>query len=106
MPLLSCTARTCLYNKNEYCSKGDILVDGDAAVTQDETCCRSFAMRSEGARNTFQSQKGYEKIDVDCKARKCMFNKDEKCDADKITITGASACNYDETRCGSFDKEE
>ena len=24
MPLLSCTARTCLYNKNEYCSKGDI----------------------------------------------------------------------------------
>ena len=25
MPLLSCTAKTCLYNKNEYCSKGNLL---------------------------------------------------------------------------------
>ena len=42
MPLLSCTARTCLYNKNEYCSKGDIQVDGPNAQRPDETCCKSF----------------------------------------------------------------
>ena len=32
MPLLSCTARTCVYNKDEYCSKGDILVEGRSAA--------------------------------------------------------------------------
>ena len=45
MPLLSCTARTCIYNKDEYCSKGDILVDGSEAKVADETCCRSFEER-------------------------------------------------------------
>lgn len=47
MPALSCTAKTCVYNKNEYCSKGDILVDGDTAQTADETCCRSFVEKKE-----------------------------------------------------------
>ena len=49
MPLLSCTARTCLYNKNEYCSKGDIQVDGPNAQRPDETCCKSFVEKKEGA---------------------------------------------------------
>ena len=51
MPLLSCTARNCVYNKEEYCSKGDILVDGRTAEKADETCCRSFTERKEGASN-------------------------------------------------------
>ena len=37
MPALSCTAKTCVYNKNEYCSKGDIQVGGTTAKTVDET---------------------------------------------------------------------
>ena len=41
MPLLNCTARTCVYNKEEYCSKGDIVVDGSNAKVADETCCSS-----------------------------------------------------------------
>ena len=31
MPLLNCTVKSCLYNKDEYCAKGDILVDGRTA---------------------------------------------------------------------------
>ena len=55
MPLLSCTARTCLYNKNEYCSKGDIQVDGPKAQKADETCCRSFVEKKEGAMNSMDT---------------------------------------------------
>jgi len=105
MPLLSCTARTCIYNKDEYCSKGDILVDGSDAKVADETCCRSFVERGESASNAAAAEScGCRTIDVDCRACTCTFNKEEKCHADKITITGGSACRCDETKCGSFEK--
>ena len=51
MPLLNCTARNCMYNKDEYCSKGDILVEGTTAETADETCCRSFVEKKDGTVN-------------------------------------------------------
>ena len=80
MPLLSCTARTCIYNKDEYCSKGDILVDGSDAKVADETCCRSFEERGESASNSAAAEScGCRTIDVDCRACTCTFNKEEKC---------------------------
>lgn len=102
MPLLSCTARTCMYNKEEYCSKGDILVDGNSAKTPDETCCRSFAERKDSVSN-FAAGILDKSIAVDCRAVSCTFNCHEKCDADRITITGTGACRCDDTKCGSFD---
>lgn len=103
MPLLNCTARTCVYNKEEYCSKGDIVVDGSNAKVADETCCSSFVERSGSAMNSVGEECGCKTIDVNCKACQCTFNNQEKCSADKITITGASACHCDETKCGSFE---
>lgn len=103
MPLLNCTARTCVYNKEEYCSKGDIVVDGSNAKVADETCCSSFVERSGNATNSASEGCGCKTIAVDCKACQCAFNNQEKCSADKITIAGASACNCNETKCGSFE---
>ena len=106
MPLLSCTARTCVYNKDEYCSKGDILVEGRSATAADETSCSSFKERS---RDTVSDAACYDcgcrTIDVDCKAQKCTFNREEKCHADKITITGSAATRSADTKCGSFELE-
>ena len=31
MPLLVCSAMSCIYNRGEYCSKGDITVGGKEA---------------------------------------------------------------------------
>ena len=113
MPLLSCTARTCLYNKNEYCSKGDIQVDGPNAQRPDETCCKSFVEKKEGAMNSMETGTATQTIQVACKACECTYNDQEKCDADdqekcdaaKITIAGTNACRCDETMCGSFYKK-
>lgn len=58
MPLLNCTARTCVYNKEEYCSKGDIVVDGSNAKVADETCCSSFVERSGSAMNSVGGECG------------------------------------------------
>lgn len=104
MPALNCTARTCVYNKNEYCSKEDIQVGGTTAKTVDETCCNSFVERKAGMENAVDTGCGCKTIQVDCKAGECTFNNDKKCEANQITITGASACKCDETCCGSFSK--
>lgn len=49
MPMLKCSATTCLYNQEEYCSKGDIVVSGEQAHHADETNCSSFVERSESS---------------------------------------------------------
>ena len=102
MPLLSCTARPCMYNDDEYCSKGDIQVTGESANQSDETCCESFQERNDDSLSSSVGS-GCKTIDVDCEACDCTFNEEEKCGADKITITGASACHCEETSCGSFE---
>lgn len=105
MPLLSCTAVSCEYNKNEYCSKGDIQVDGPTAQTPDETCCRSFVERREETTNSIDTGAPYQTIQIDCKACSCTYNDNEKCEAAKITIAGNGACRCEETECGSFCKK-
>lgn len=102
MPLLSCTARTCLYNKGELCTKGDIQIEGNTAKTVDETCCKSFVERKGAATNSMDTRNVCPTAKVECKAQSCIYNKEEQCDAAKITVTGTEACRCEETCCGSF----
>lgn len=104
MPLLVCSAMTCIYNKGECCSKGDIMVGGKNAETSSETCCESFVPRSEnGATSSLGAP--CDRIQVDCKACQCQYNEHEKCCASKIDINGASAKDSDQTACGTFNCE-
>lgn len=102
MPALSCSAVTCVYNKNELCSKGDIRVGGREAKNPGETCCESFQERKEGMSNSTAEGCGCSKIGVDCEARDCMFNENCKCEAGGIHIEGGTASTARETECSSF----
>ena len=42
MTILKCSAMTCVYNKEQLCSKGDIDVTGENATSANETSCGSF----------------------------------------------------------------
>ncbi len=56
MPVLSCAATTCIYNKDELCSRGEIKVAGDDARHPDDTCCASFVERSDSMRATARTR--------------------------------------------------
>lgn len=101
MPMLSCSAITCVYNKDELCSKGDITVGGSNAKTSDETCCESFKERTSQDYSNSEG-KGCKTIKVDCEAQECVYNDNCKCGAAKIGIGGSSACRCEETKCGTF----
>ena len=103
MPMLKCSATTCLYNQEEYCSKGDIVVSGEEqAHHADETNCSSFVERSESSM-TNSTGCGCEKIHIQCKAHDCVYNAGEKCEAAQVNIAGAGACVCQETKCGTFE---
>ena len=102
MPMLKCSATTCLYNQEEYCSKGDIVVSGEQAHHADETNCSRFVERSESSM-TNSTGCGCEKIHIQCKAHDCVYNAGEKCEAAQVNIAGAGACVCQETKCGTFE---
>lgn len=101
MPILSCSAGTCVYNKEALCSKGDILVGREEAQQCVETCCASFREEKEGSMSN-STGCGCGTIDVDCEVCSCTHNKSEKCSADAIEIAGQGACECEETECGTY----
>ncbi len=82
MPLLNCTVKNCLYNKEEYCAKGDILEDGRTAKKTEGTSCKRFVERRESASNSCGCGSATPHIQEECKACECTFNKEERCDAE------------------------
>ena len=105
MPAVQCSAMTCVYNKGELCSKGDIKVGGTSATRADETCCESFMERKDTMANSMTSADsgcGCTNIGVDCDAMSCRSNDHCKCVAGAINIEGHDACTMNETCCGSF----
>ena len=77
---LKCSAISCVYNKDNLCAKGDIMVGGKHA-------CRDKPSRT---------------ISIDCEAEKCKYNKSYKCVAEHVDIQGGNACSSPETMCGTF----
>ena len=101
MPVLKCSAEKCAYNKDQLCSKSDIQIQGNHALTVDDTCCSSFVERT-GDRNSMDCGCGHEVIDVKCSAGDCEYNQNNCCHAGNVDITGKSACSCDQTCCGTF----
>ena len=102
MAELRCRVRNCFYNKDEYCSKGDILVGGKHANETRDTSCESF-VEKKGSSYTSAMDHPSRTIAIDCEAVKCTYNENYKCNADKVEIAGAcNACDCRETVCDTF----
>ncbi len=104
MTILRCSATTCVYNKDELCSKGEIDVIGESAMAADETSCGSFRERSyDSTQNSFTEGCGCEKINIDCAAQKCTYNENCRCTAAAIDVAGNGACDCRDTKCSTFE---
>lgn len=101
MPVLNCSAITCVYNKDELCSKGEIQVGGANATEAGQTCCESFQERR-GESMKDSAGCGCTTVGIDCAAQDCAFNEKCKCSAGAINICGSNACQCEDTKCGTF----
>ena len=101
MTRLKCSARNCMYNEDQLCSRNDIEIGGQNASRPNETQCESFQER----RGSMTNSVGHacEDTDVKCHATNCGFKENCKCHAEEIGIAGSNACTCGETECASFD---
>ncbi|MCL2051863.1 MAG: DUF1540 domain-containing protein [Lachnospiraceae bacterium] len=101
MALLDCTVTNCSFNKTECCCKGDILVGGIHADSDDETCCESFRERGF---DSFQSaiEHPSKTINVNCEATNCTYNRNFICSAEHVDICGSNAHSPSGTICATF----
>lgn len=101
MAELKCTVKNCVYNKSDYCSKGDIMVGGRHADKQEDTCCESFALAGKD-RYTGSLEHPSKVISIDCEAVKCVYNSNYKCIAQHVDIKGNAAADVKQTACATF----
>lgn len=100
---LNCGVKSCVYNEECLCSKGDIMVGGKNAENSSDTCCESFLQKKEGRESMKSSIAHPSKfISIDCEATKCMYNSNYKCTADHVDIKGHDAKNDADTICATF----
>ncbi|MBR5537376.1 MAG: DUF1540 domain-containing protein [Clostridia bacterium] len=104
MSYLRCNVRTCSNNQNDLCIREGIRVDGPAADTKDDTCCCSFTQRGENYSNVVaRNSAAQPETDIRCDAVNCTYNKEFKCIAPSVDISGSAASASRETRCSTFD---
>ena len=101
MAELGCSVKNCVYNKDEYCCKGDIMVGGHKARKEDDTCCESFVDRKTDS-FTNSTGKPYKHISIDCAAENCKYNHSLRCVADHVDIRGNGAKDSSGTICATF----
>ena len=96
--------RTCSNNQNDLCIREGIRVDGPTADSKDDTCCNSFTQRGENYSNVVARNSAAEpETDIQCDAVNCSYNKEYKCMAPSVDISGSAATTVRETRCSTFD---
>lgn len=98
---LFCGAKTCSYNKDNYCCKGDIMVGGKHACNCEATSCESFHKRN-GDSYTSSVSRPSQTISIDCEAVKCIYNVNYRCKAEHVDIKGDNAKTSQDTLCATF----
>lgn len=101
MPNLRCGVQTCAYNEEEYCCLNSINVGGTTATKPSKTSCDSFEHKNSGFTSDIKEDPKPE-VYIQCKAKNCIYNDEQKCYAEHIDVSGEAASHCDETKCATF----
>ena len=99
MAKISCSAVNCGHNKDLYCCKPNVYIDGETANRPEKTCCDSFVMKGSGS---FAGENPQGNVNVECAAEMCVFNCNGVCDAKNIVVGTEEAKCIENTECDSF----
>ena len=118
MPKLKCSVEQCAFNQNSLCRKSNIDIDGPLSKTKKETSCKNYIYKDVDTLN-YEFAKFDETpsahTEVFCDAVNCVFEKDQKCYADKIEIKNVTnqqkpkykeANNKQITHCQTFESKD
>ncbi|MGM9971267.1 MAG: DUF1540 domain-containing protein [Anaeroplasmataceae bacterium] len=110
MSEIKCNATACGYNKERFCNKKVIKVEGLFSRSKLGTFCHSFKntmleniTREEIAEDMYDSIATEPmEVMISCSANYCVYNKNDYCQAKEIKVGGSNAKYRSETECDSF----
>lgn len=114
MPKLKCEVYQCKYNHDNSCLKKTIDIDGENSKCKDDTTCSSFEYKTDDTFNyefaTLENTKE-QKTEVFCDVVQCVFERGQKCCADRIVIKktpnkNAQISNSLITHCHTFESKD
>ena len=115
MPKLKCDVKQCKYNCDSLCSKQHIDVDGINSKSKKDTQCSSFEYCNPSDYNyefSTLEQKPTEQTEVYCDVIQCVFERGQKCYADKVVIknlqnsTDGNKTTAAITHCQTFESKD
>ena len=114
MPKIKCEVNQCKYNNKNSCLKHSIDIDGIDSRCKNDTACSSFVYQSLEDHNYefARIEKPLEqKTEVFCDVIKCVFERGQKCYADRIVIKNspnhnAQLTNNIHTHCYTFESKD
>lgn len=114
MPKIKCEVSQCKYNNDSSCLKNTIDIDGIDSKCKSDTYCSSFEYKEKSSFNyefATLGKKESPKTEVYCDVVQCVFEKGQKCYADKIEIKNlpnknAQLSNSLITHCYTFESKD
>ena len=115
MPKVKCDVLNCKHNYDYLCSKHHIDVDGIDSKNKLDTRCSSYEYLKEGMFKTEFAKLENEpsvQTEVYCDVVKCVFERGQKCYADRIVIRNINSDNYKLnnsstiTHCETFESKD
>ena len=98
MPYLHCSATDCSNNKNLFCCRPSIDVQGSGAVSSLDTLCYNFVEKGRSFTSSTHFTETNDFLDVACSAQNCVHNDSGQCYAEKIAIDS----RLSGAECGTF----
>ena len=115
MPKLYCKVEQCVHYNEGLCSKNYIDVDGSNARTKKDTFCKSYLLKNNDIFNyefAEISTKPTIQTEVYCDVEKCVYEKGQRCYADRIEIANKGLNNNPKTsditvtHCKTFEPKD
>lgn len=114
MPKLKCEVFQCKYNQDSCCLKETIDIDGINSKSKSETRCMSFKYKEPNSYNyefSLLEKTPNQKTEVYCDVVQCVFERGQKCYADKIVIKNlpnksSELSNNLITHCQTFESKD
>ena len=100
MAEIKCTVTNCYFNKSLGCTASTLSVDGRHADESRSTSCLTYIEQKPGLRSSVDEPKS--NTDILSAAVKCVYNEDERCEANDIIVNGKNASVPEETCCSTF----
>ncbi|MBR3692660.1 MAG: DUF1540 domain-containing protein [Clostridia bacterium] len=97
MPRITCSAKSCAYNRDRTCGLPDVHVSGAEARRPAATSCADFCT---DGRCVAPHPEAFAR--VACTAGECRHNGGGRCEAGAIDIGGSAAVCSGETECDTF----